>query len=286
MAKLTKARRKAHAEAEAILTKDRLTEDEREFVFRNWHEGANHLNGAAGAFFTPYDLAGDFALDGAAGRVIDLCAGIGVLSYFIGERARYGSRTTELTCIEINPKYCEVGRKLLPDARWINADVFDWRELDLGRYDMAIGNPPFGRVRRSANGPRYRGAEFEFHVIDIAAELADYGAFILPQQSASFQYSGRQYYERCKTGKGIDFEKATGLEMTCGVGVDTSIFKNDWKDTSIITEIACFDFTETPGRGSLKPHMAFADDIMNSQACDISWSVPNSADKHGQLSFF
>jgi hypothetical protein len=100
---------------------------------------------------------------------------------------------------------------------------------------MAIGNPPFGRVRRSANGPRYRGAEFEFHVINIAAELADYGAFILPQQSSSFQYSGRQYYQRCKTGKETDFEKATGLEMTCGAGVDTSIFKNDWKDASIIT---------------------------------------------------
>lgn len=175
MAKLTKAQRKAHAEAEAILTKDRLTEDEREFVFRNWHEGAEFINGAAGAFFTPYDLAGDFALDGAGGRVIDLCAGIGILSYFVGQRARYGSRATELTCVEINPKYCEVGRKLVPEARWINADVFDWKKLDLGRYDIAIGNPPFGRVRRSANGPRYRGSEFEYHVIDIAAELADYG---------------------------------------------------------------------------------------------------------------
>lgn len=244
MAKLTKAQRKAHAEAEAILTKDRLTEDEREFVFRNWHEGAEFINGAAGAFFTPYDLAGDFALDGAGGRVIDLCAGIGILSYFIGERAKYGSRPADLTCIELNPKYCEVGRKLLPDARWINADVFDWRELDLGRYDIAIGNPPFGRVRRSANGPRYRGADFEFHIIDIAAELADYGAFIVPQQSASFQYSGRHCYERRTSGKGVEFQNATGLEMEIGVGVDTSIFKDAWKDTSIITEIVCFDFAE------------------------------------------
>ena len=55
MAKLTRAQRKAHAAAEAILTKDRLTEDEREFVFQNWHEGANHINGVAGAFFTPWD---------------------------------------------------------------------------------------------------------------------------------------------------------------------------------------------------------------------------------------
>ena len=248
MAKLTKAQRKAHAEAEAILTKDRLSEDEREFVFRNWHEGAEFINGAAGAFFTPFDLAGDFALDGAGGRVVDLCAGIGILSYFIGERAKYGGRATELTCIEINPKYCEVGRKLLPDARWINADVFDWRKLDLGRFDIAIGNPPFGRVRRSGNGPRYRGADFEFHIIDIAAELADHGAFIVPQQSASFQYSGRQFYERRSQGKGVDFEKATGFEMEAGVGVDTAIFKDDWKDTSIITEIVCFEFAEVRAR--------------------------------------
>ncbi|NTA19879.1 methyltransferase [Agrobacterium tumefaciens] len=248
MAKLTKQQRKAHAEAEAILTKERLSEDEREFVFRNWHEGAEFINGAAGAFFTPFDLAGDFALDGAGGRVIDLCAGIGVLSYFIGERAKYGSRATDLTCIEVNPKYCEVGRKLLPDARWINADVFDWRELDLGRYDIAIGNPPFGRVRRSGNAPRYRGAEFEFHIIDIAAELADHGAFIVPQLSASFQYSGRHFYERRTSGKGIDFEKATGFRMEAGAGVDTSIYRDDWKDTNIITEIVCFDFAEARQR--------------------------------------
>ena len=65
MAKLTKAQRKAHAEAEAILTKDKISDDERDFVFRNWHEGATHENGGAGAFFTPFDLACDFALDGA-----------------------------------------------------------------------------------------------------------------------------------------------------------------------------------------------------------------------------
>jgi hypothetical protein len=60
-----------------------------------------------------------------------------------------GEGFTELTCVEINPRYFEVGRKLLPEARWINADVFDWRTLDLGRYDVAIANPPFGRVKPS-----------------------------------------------------------------------------------------------------------------------------------------
>lgn len=242
MAKLTKAQRKAHAEAEAILTKDRLTEDERDLVFQNWHEGANHINGAAGAFFTPWGLAADFSLDAGSGRIIDLCAGIGILSYFVHHRSRWGTRPADITCVEINPRYVEVGRKLLPEARWINADVFDWRELDLGRFDFAIGNPPFGRVRRHANGPRYRGPEFEFHIIDIAAELADHGAFIIPQQSASFHYSGRPYFERRTQGRGYEFEQKTGLEMDAGAGVDTSIFRDEWKDTAIICEIACFDF--------------------------------------------
>ncbi|WP_085044007.1 methyltransferase [Ensifer aridi] len=248
MAKLTKAQRKAHNEAEAVLTKDRLTEDEKDFVFQNWHEGANFINGAAGAFFTPWSLAADFALDGGSGRVIDLCAGIGVLSYFIHHRSRWGSRLADITCVEINPRYVQIGRKLLPEARWINADVFDWRELDLGRFDFAIGNPPFGRVRRNGNGPRYRGPEFEFHVIDIAAELADHGAFIIPQQSASFKYSGSQCFERRTGGRGVDFENLTGLEMGTGAGVDTALYRDEWKDTSIICEIVCFDFAEARQR--------------------------------------
>lgn len=249
MAKLTKAQRKAHAEAEAILTKDRLSEDERDFVFQNWHEGATHINGAAGAFFTPWGLAGDFALDGGGGRVIDLCAGIGILSYFIHHRSRWGGRLAEITCIEANPRYVAVGRKLLPEARWINADVFDWRawwrnELDEAMFDVAIANPPFGKVHRNGRGPRYRGPEFEFHVIDIAAELADRGSFIVPQQSAPFRYSGSQCFERKTVGRGLDFERQTGLAMDIGVGIDTAFYKDDWKDTAILCEIVCIDFAE------------------------------------------
>lgn len=140
-------------------------------------------------------------------------------------------------------------KKLVPDARWICADVFDWREwwndeLDGQMFDYAIGNPPFGRVRRSADAPRYKGADFEFHVIDIASQMADYGTFIVPQQSASFQYSGRPYYERRETGRATDFEKLTGLVMEAGAGVDTSIHANDWKDTRIITEIICLEFAD------------------------------------------
>ena len=161
-------------------------------------------------------MACDFALDGAGRRVIDLCAGIGVLSYIIHHRSKWGECLAEITCVEINPRYVAVGRKLLPQARWINADVFDWRTLDLGHYDVAIANPPFGRVRRSNDAPRYRGPEFEFHVMDIAREFAERGAFIVPRESASFRYSGRQCFDRRTSGRGVDFERATGVFMDIG----------------------------------------------------------------------
>lgn len=63
MAKLTKAQRKAHAEACKILQKDALSIDEKIFVLENWHEGAEHMNGAiatgAGALVELIDAAGD-----------------------------------------------------------------------------------------------------------------------------------------------------------------------------------------------------------------------------------
>ncbi len=246
MAKLSKAERKAHAEAERILTKDRLTDDEREFVIKNWHEAATHEVGAVGAFFTPWDLACDFAFDaGCYGRAIDMCAGIGGLSHILDYRSRQGhgsAEISELVCIEQNPAYVEIGKKIVPDARWVCADVFDIPKLDLGRFRMAFGNPPFGNVARSGNGPRYRGRRFEYHVIDLAATIADHGAFIVPQMSASFRYSGAQYFERHKEGESVEFEHLINCVMDAGIGIDTSYHIDQWRGVAPMCEVVCFDF--------------------------------------------
>ena len=249
MAKLTKPELKAHNQALDILTKPVLTEDDKEFVYRNWHEGATHINSAAGAFFTPFDMAFDFAIDAGGGRVIDLCAGIGMLSYAIWQRSRYYDRRPRITCIERNPDYLAVGKKLLPEAEWICADVFEVLDMGLhtgpeGRFDSAISNPPFGKIKRERNSPRYTGAEFEFHVIDIAAHLSDYGCFIVPQMSAGFNYSGRPCYERQKDGKAVKFQEVTGLHFDSGCGIDTAFYKDAWKGVSPICEIVCVDFAE------------------------------------------
>lgn len=237
MAKLTKPEIRAHEQALALLEKPVLTEDDKEFVFRNWHEGATNINSQAGAFFTPYDMAFDFAFDVGGPRVIDLCAGIGMLSYAAYYRHAWGHHDTKLqiTCVERNPEYVEVGKKLLPEATWICADVFDVIEMGLhvpDLFDYAISNPPFGNIKRQSNSPRYTGKDFEFHVIDIAAHIARNGTFIVPQMSAGFTYSGNKGYSRQTDGKAFKFQEMTGHFFASGCGLDTDFYRQEWKGVS------------------------------------------------------
>lgn len=245
MAKLTRAEFKAHNEALRILEKERLTEEDKEFVFRNWHEGATNINSQAGAFFTPYDMAFDFAFDVGGPHVIDLCAGIGMLSYATYHRhIRQGSSVPIITCVERNPEYVEVGKKLLPEANWICADLFDVLDMGFEKFDYAISNPPFGAIKRERNAPRYGGKDFEFHVIDVASHIAENGTFIVPQMSTGFNYSGKPHYERQKSGKAVDFQNKFGIRFHAGCGLDTSFYLDDWKGVSPLCEVICIDFTE------------------------------------------
>lgn len=55
-----------------------------------------------------------------------LCAGIGVLSYAAQLECSDRSRCyADITCVELNPHYVEVGKKVVPEATWICADVLD-----------------------------------------------------------------------------------------------------------------------------------------------------------------
>lgn len=244
MSKLTKAQAKDHQMAQELLTQDALTWSEKLFVIEHWREDAEHLNSAAGAFFTPWGLARDFALHIVGDRILDLCAGIGTLSLAYWQRCeldRREGRSLGLVCVEKNPAYVAVGRKLLPEATWICADVLDPATLaGLGRFDTAAANPPFGRLARAHNGPRYTGAEFEFHVIDAGCAIADHGAFILPQQSAGFRYSGSATgYRRDESAKYARFERETGIVLDAGIGVDTTYpGYGSWHGVAPLVEIA------------------------------------------------
>ncbi len=275
MSKLTKAQTKAHKAACEMLEQPSLSEDEKEFVLLNWREDASHVNSSAGAFFTPMALAFDFAIEVPAGRILDLCAGVGMLSWALLNRRRWDG-PLDLTCVEINPDYVEVGRKVLPEARWICASVFDVPGLGLGEFDCAISNPPFGAVKRSGNAPRYAGKDFEFHVVDIGSGLAGYGAFILPQMSAGFRYSGSQTYERQASGRAVDFQTLTGLHFEAGCGVDTSLYLNEWRGVSPLCEIVCVEFDTA----------LVSSDRASAPALHVTSPTPEPRPATGQLDLF
>ena len=256
--KLTKQQARLHAQAEALLGQDVLSRDDKLFVLEHWREDANHVNSTAGAFFTPWQLALDFALDAIGGggrpltslRIIDLCAGIGTLSLACQARHEWdecnGAPPLDITCVEVNPAYAAVGRKMLPEARWIEASIFDLP--DLGRFDIAISNPPFGRIKRDGDAPRYRGGEFEYHVIDIAGQLAATGAFILPATSAGFTLSGRAGgYQEIRSAKLEAFAAQTGIELEAGCGIDTAYEGyGSWHGVTPHVEIVTCDFPAAP----------------------------------------
>lgn len=243
MAKLTKEEAKSHVLAEELAQKESLTYAEKLFVLENWQESAHNVNTLSGAFFTPFGLAIEFALEAnfyQDCRIIDLCAGIGTLSLAILDKHRFRENEIEIVCVEKNPEYVALGKKIIPEATWIEADIFDLP--DLGRFDMAISNPPFGKLKVDGKPTRYKGSEFDYKVIDIASQLADCGAFILPQGSCPFRYSGTGGYTRSDPQKYKKFHKETGIHLDIGAGVDTSVFRDQWHGTSPSVEIVTCEF--------------------------------------------
>lgn len=248
MSRLSKEAAKAHEKAAALVALDRdLTEDEKDYVLDNWQEAATATHNLDGAFFTPEGLARDLAIEVAGDRIIDLCAGIGRLAYSC--RDYWGRRwnnqpAREIVCVEKNPVYVTVGRKILPEATWICADILELPTMDLGRFDTAISNPPFGAIKRSGNSPAYSGPRFEYHVIAIASTLAQYGAFIIPQLSAPFRYSGEPYYRERRDRECAKFEQQTGIALGPGAGFDTAIYVEEWRGVSPRVEVVVCDFDE------------------------------------------
>lgn len=185
MAKLTKEQTKQHEEAEALLSLDRaLTDEEKAFVYDNFWESARWVNSKSSAFFTPLGLARtlvSYAAPRDGKRILDLCGGIGVLAFAVSKRA-----AVDLVVVEYNQDYIDIGRRLVPEARWVRADVFEqdvWR--DLGRFDMVVANPPFGASATDADLSwlRFRQkSKAHLMAVEISLRVSDGdSAFILPQ---------------------------------------------------------------------------------------------------------
>ncbi|MDF9778852.1 methyltransferase [Pseudomonas baetica] len=238
MAKLSKVAAKLHSQALDLVYSDkRLRLEDRHFILDNFHESATNMNGLAGAFFTPEGLANDVCVEVPDCKsMIDLCAGIGRLAFASRERAE------RIVCVELNSEYAEVGKRVLPEAEWIISDVFTFG--DLGRFDVAISNPPFGAVKTgTAFSGQYTGASFEYKLIEVASKIAKYGVFIVPQSSAPFRYSGERAYREEITQECQKFMTQSGIVLGHNCGLDTSAYLNEWHGVSPMCEIVLCDFT-------------------------------------------
>ena len=248
MSKLTKQQAICHEKAVNLLSQSNLSTEESIFILQNYREDARHINGQSGAFFTPLGLARDLAIHVPCQykervKVVDLCAGIGTLSYAALEgRSTCYNYPIDITCVEINPDYVEVGKKLVPEATWICGDALAPTLLeDLGQFDFAISNPPFGHIKSSYSNS-YHHKFFEYMIIEAASQIAAGGAFIIPQMSAPFSYSGNTNRVWIEGGRAKKFEAATGIKLDFNIGVDTAYYKCDWHCPPPTCEIVCCEF--------------------------------------------
>lgn len=263
MAKLSKQVIKKHLESLEILKKSDLNFNDIEFVYNNYHEGAGKYNNLISAHFTPLSIAHSMTFNIRNENFVDLCAGIGTLSYAIKRYFDLGCRTGKKPtgiCVENCIEYYEVGKKLLPEFHWINGSIFDQKVIDEikspmeGKQFSIISNPPYGKIANTDTKEllKYKGNCFEYKAIEIGALLgADDGAFLIPQNSCPFRMSGKinqqTHDESYKSSEYLKFVKSTEIEIIANIGFSTDVNEDEsgWKDVSITTEIAIIEYKET-----------------------------------------
>ncbi|WP_280202332.1 MULTISPECIES: methyltransferase [Nocardia] len=247
MGRLSKRAAAAHREACALVQLRReLCEDEKLFVLANFQESSFSGQSAEGVFFTPAGLARDMSIEVVGRRLIDLGAGIGRLAFTCRDlwRRANGEPDRELVCVERNPVFVRVGRKVLPEARWLCGDLLRVHLERMPLFDTAIANPPFGAVARNCDAPGYRGPRFEYHAITVAARVARHGVFLIPQSSSPFRYSGQpRMRDGCADAQYQRFHAATGITLDPSCGIDTSVYRDDWHHPAVATEVVTCDFT-------------------------------------------
>lgn len=250
MSKVSKVALKQHNIALSLVELERdLTNKEREFVLANFLEEAVCNIGWSGSFFTNADLAWEFGmcvtdspdsmLPNDREKVVDLCAGIGMLGFQLLQRFKH----IDLVCVESNETFVKVGRKVLPNAIWICGSVTDKHVIERLKsmnIQTAISNPPFGNVAsmQPIEGCNYKGANAAFKVAEVAFEVAKRATFIMPTNCCPFSYSGQNSYTEKDNESYNVFNESTGISFSLDC-IDTELVSENgnFRNTKMLVEV-------------------------------------------------
>ena len=236
MAKITKRKLKLHDEALALVKSDKeLTFAEKEFILENYKPYANHNVTETNAFFTPIELAMAATIEmpcpdecSQPVRILDLCAGIGMLSFAYYHYSGYDTRGVELVCVELEAEYVEVGKRILPEATWIQGSILDIDTESIGLFECFISNPPFMKLGN------YKGT---YTTSKIGMSLARYGVVIVPQCNCPFTYSGQTQYTEVYNRDYNKFEDTELIRYSASCIDTESIDDLKWDDVNVTTEV-------------------------------------------------
>jgi len=251
MAKLSKQQLKDHNKALELVALERdLTTDERYFVLEHYCPGAGAKTYGQ-MFFTPLGLAGELAIHRWAdfGTVVDIGAGIGALTRTCLDYGMLDPRKPKYICIEQSAENVRIGKKVVPEAEWIQADAFNpetWKQI--GEVDYIISNPPFGNVKMAVEA---KGEYNEFQkslgggvahlkAVGLCMKFSAYGGtFILPQGDLPFEYTGRSNYKvKDSVSSHLErFQKVWPNTAFKCQAVDCSVYEKEWKDASPTVEL-------------------------------------------------
>lgn len=251
---MSKQKLKLHNEALDLVRLYRpLMMQEKEFILANYKPYATHNVTQTNAFFTPMELAiaatiempNPDNLDGKV-RILDLCAGIGALSFAYYYYSGYfcDRNDVEIVCVESEEEFVEVGKKILPEATWIQGDILDPDILKGHKdFDCFISNPPFMNMR---------GMKGTYTVSSIGVKLSKYGVMIVPQCNCPFKYSGQNQYSAKYSKDYNKFEDAKLIKFSVSCVDTEEVYDDDdekmqWDGVEIITEIVIVeDLREQP----------------------------------------
>lgn len=88
--------------------------------------------------------------------------------------------------------------------------------------------------------------------MEVCSKISDIGTFIVPQNSTPFKYSGSNFFidyqdSNKKYGnmstKVSKFMLETGFIFNFNLGIDTTIYLNQWKGVNPVCEIVNIDYS-------------------------------------------